>query len=345
MKKYTLFVLILCMALLAGCGLTDKAEPTPSVGEEKPTQSTTEPRPEESAQPSDDAVGPPDVSGSKPNESYPVESPAPTDSVPEYTEPPVADEPADEPVQPSTGPYFEPYPDIRADAEFVGEWFAREADSSGELRAIKLVIGADGTVSFNYGVPYSEVLEVFEGRWREDGELLILELHGGPAAAGGSYEQDNCRDMEVHFRWEEQGIAIVCEHMGGNPLLPGTSGEWFTLRPFDAFLYAGTWSTSDGSTEYRLQLKENGGCIYSVIDVSGTLQAEYDGSWRYKNGQISMSVNMCGGAEYDTGSRGQIAGTYTAEGDQNELHLTCISGIELTTDMKEYGKDSFVKAN
>lgn len=343
MKKYTLFVLILCMALLAGCGLTDKAEPTPSVGEEKPTQSTTEPRPEESAQPSDDAVGPPDVSGSKPNESYPVESPAPTDSVPEYTEPPVADEPADEPVQPSTGPYFEPYPDIRADAEFVGEWFAREADSSGELRAIKLVIGADGTVSFNYGVPYSEVLEVFEGRWREDGELLILELHGGPAAAGGSYEQDNCRDMEVHFRWEEQGIAIVCEHMGGNPLLPGTSGEWFTLRPFDAFLYAGTWSTSDGSTEYRLQLKENGGCTYSVTE-DGVLHEEYDGTWRYKDGQLTLSVTMCGGSAYEAGRRGQIAGTYREEySPADELVLSHISGSAITGAMEANGTDTFKK--
>ena len=343
MKKYTLLVLMLCMALLAGCGLVDKAEPSPSVGEEKPTQSTTEPRPEESEQPSDDTVGPPDVSGSKPNESYPVESPVPTGSMPEYTEPPVADEPADEPVRPSNDPYFEPYPDVRADAEFVGEWFARKADSSGELRAIKLVIGEDGAVSFNYGVPYSEVLEVFEGRWREDGELLVLELRGGPTADDGSYEQDYCRDIEVYFRWEEQGIALICEHTGGNPLLPGTSGEWFTLRPFDAFQYGGTWSTSEGSTEYRLQLKENGGCIYSVIDVNGTLQAEYDGSWRYKNGQISMSVDMCGGAEYDMGRCGQIAGTYTAEGDQNELHLTCLYGSELTPNMADSGSVSFVK--
>ena len=343
MKKYTLLVLILCMALLAGCGLGDKAEPSPSVKEEIPTQSTAEPRPEESEEPSDNTVGPPDISGSKPNESHSVETPEPTVSVPEYTEPPMENDPADEPVPPSEGPYFEPYPDIRTDAEFIGEWFAREADSSGELRAIKLVIGADGTVSFNYGVPYREVLEVFEGRWREEGELLILELHGGPTSDDGSYEKDYCRDIEVHFRWEEQGIALICEHMGGNPLLPGTSGEWFTLRPFDAFLHGGTWTTSDGGAEYTLQLKENGGCIYRVVDASGALQAEYDGSWRYKDGRISVSAALCGGAEYDAGNRGQVAGTYTAEGNQSELHLTCISGSELTPGMASGGRVSFLK--
>jgi len=225
--------------------------------------------------------------------------------------------------------------------EFCGEWYAREADSSGELRAIKLILEEDGAVHFNYGIPYREVLEIFEGSWRAEGDILTLTMYGGPISDDGNYDYDYCRNLEVQFRWEKQGIALVCEPWGGDSLMPGTYGEWYTFRPFDSFLLSGTWNADGG---YCLQLKENGGCMYSITDASGSLLAEYDGWWSYRTGQIMLSVNMCGGSRYDAGERGQIAGTYKEEHNAlNEMLITHISGTSLTDSMENGSSVIFKK--
>ncbi len=228
-----------------------------------------------------------------------------------------------------------------AAGEFCGEWYGREKDSTGELRALKLILEEDGSAHFNYGVPYREVLEVFEGSWRAEGDILTLTLYGGPISDDGTYEYDYCRDIEVKFRWEMQGVALVCEPWGGDSLMPGTYGEWYTFRPFDSFMLSGTWSADGG---YCLQLKENGGCTYSITDASGSLLAEYDGWWSYRIGQIMLSVNMCGGSRYEAGERGQIAGTYKEEHNAlNEMLITHISGTSLTDGMENDSSVIFKK--
>lgn len=335
MRKYTLLVLALCVALLAGCGMFDDSAPTNTPGSS--SQSTADPTPTESEPSSGITPEPPDMADRKPVESR---------------EPAVFVEPDETDSQPSQGTSESeketvpvPSPDIenvpvRVDAEFCGEWFAREADSTGEIRALELILEEDGTAYFSYGVPYREVLEVFEGRWREEGGNLVLDLYGGPVADDGSYEYDYCRDIDVSFRWEEQGIALICEHVGGNPLMPGTSGEWFTFRPFDSFLLSGTWYADGG---YGLELSENGSCMYRITDKSGSLLAEYDGWWNYRSGQIMLSVNMCGGSRYEAGERGQIAGTYKEEySSQSEMRLALVSGSALTEAM-ESGSVTFKK--
>lgn len=336
MKKYTLLTLALCFALMAGCGLLDKPEPAPTP--EIPTQSDSEPAPDASADPDGIVPEPPAVGNREPVEYYPQGSAVPVESAPPEEQP-------DDSLPSEQPENNEPIINtVRPDAEFCGEWFAREEDSSGQLRAIKLILGDDGTVQFNYGIPYREVLETFDGRWREDGDILVLDLYGGPVADDGGYEEVHCRDLEVNFRWEEQGIALICEHVGGNPLLPGTSGEWFTFRPYDTFQHSGTWRADDsGRTEYTLQLNENGGCICRIVDENGILQEEYNGSWRYKDGQITLTADMCRGAEYDAGRRGQIAGVYKAEGNESELRLTCISGSDFTPDMENGGTSNLRK--
>ncbi len=329
MKKYTLLLMILCIALLAGCGRIGK--PSESDIPESSAPSSAEPVPVESEQPSGITAEPPDVTGSKPNESHPVVTPEPI--------------PSEEPQQETEPVVQVPVDPANINKELCGEWFSREADSTGEVRALKLILNENGHVYFDYGIPYREVLEVYEGSWRTEEDSLVMNLYGGPVADDGSYETDYCRDIEVRFRWEKQGIALVCEHTGEAPLLPGMVGEWFTFRPFDAFLMKGTWRAADGEmTEYILQLKENGGCVYRVTDRNGTLQAEYDGTWRYKDGQMSLSVNMCGGAEYDAGHSGQIAGMYSYEGViQNNMTLIRISGSTLAPDMDAEGKAVFDK--
>ncbi|MBO7739153.1 MAG: hypothetical protein J6S18_02170 [Oscillospiraceae bacterium] len=341
MKKYTVLIIILCLALLAGCGIFDKSDPAPTPTPDSPAQSTSDPTPIESESPGGIAPEPPSFADREPVENGNpgvIIVPDETPNIPESE--PDSPEAETEPTPLPTGD-IEIVP-VRADAEFCGEWFAREADSSGELRAVKLILVEDGTVHFDYGVPYREVMESFDGRWREEDDLLVLDLYGGPIADDGSYEYDYCRDLDVSFRWEEQGIAMICEHMGGNPLLPGTSGEWFTFRPYDTFQHSGTWSAADADgTERTLLLKENGSCNYRVVNESGVLQAEYDGSWRYKDGQISLSANMCGGEEYDAGRSGQIAGNYAVIGDRYELSLNCTSGSEFTPKMKNGEAESF----
>lgn len=335
MKKYTWLALLLCFALLAGCGIIGDTEPENTPGASQPADDQ---RPAESA-PSDGITPePPDLADRKPTESrepaviiVPDEEndrPPEVSAEPEQEREPVPIPSADIEIVP-----------VRENAEFCGEWFAREADSTGEERAIKLVIEEGGNTYFSYGVPYREILEVFEGRWREEGENLVLDLYGGPISDDGSYEYDYCRDLDVKFRWEEQGIALICEHVGGNPLMPGTSGEWFTFRPFDAFKLSGTWYTDGGC----LQLKENGSCTYSITEGSSLL-AEYDGTWRYKDGQLTLSVTMCGGSAYEAGQRGQIAGTYREEySPADELVLTHISGSAITDAMETNGTDTFKK--
>lgn len=337
-KKYTVLIIILCLALLAGCGIFDKPEPAPAPTPDSSAQPTSDPTPIESESPGGIAPEPPSFADREPVENGNpgvIIVPDETPNIPESE--PDSPEAETEPAPLPTG-NIEIVP-VRADAEFCGEWFAREADSSGELRAVKLILGEDGTAHFDYGVPYREVLEYFDGRWREEDDLLVLDLYGGPIADDGSYEYDYCRDLDVSFRWEEQGIAMICEHMGGNPLLPGTSGEWFTFRPFDAFKLSGTWCTDNS----RLQLKENGGCTYSVTE-DGVLHEEYDGTWRYKDGQLTLSVTMCGGSAYEAGRRGQIAGTYREEySPADELVLSHISGSAITVAMEANGTDTFKK--
>lgn len=331
MKKYILLTLALCFALMAGCGLLDKPEPEPTHGVQ--TQPDSEPAPDASTDSNGIVPEPPTVGDREPVEYYPQGSAVPVESAPPEEQP-------DDSLPSEQPENNEPIINtVRPDAEFCGEWFAREEDSSGQLRAIKLILGDDGTVQFNYGIPYREVLETFDGRWREDGDILVLDLYGGPVADDGGYEEVHCRDLEVNFRWEEQGIALICEHVGGNPLLPGTSGEWFTFRPFDAFKLSGTWCTDNS----RLQLKENGGCTYSVTE-DGVLHEEYDGTWRYKDGQLTLSVTMCGGCAYEAGRRGQIAGTYREEySPADELVLSHISGSAITGAMEANGTDTFKK--
>lgn len=337
MKKYTWLALILCLALLAGCGIPGDTEPENTPGASQPVDDR---RPAES-EPSDGITPePPSVADRKPVESREpasFEEPTPAES---------------QTPQESSEPEAVPSPDIqtdvpvRADAEFCGEWFAREADSTGEVRAIKLILEEDGAAYFNYGVPYREMLEVFEGRWREEGENLVLDLYGGPISDDGNYEYDYCRDLDVKFRWEEQGIALICEHVSGNPLMPGTNGEWFTFRPFDAFRLSGTWyaAKNDGTEEYCLQLNENGSFRYSVMDAGGTLLAEYDGSWKYRDGQVQLSAEMCGGTRYDMGQRSSLAGTYREErSSEAQVVLAHESGSELTPAMEETGKETFEK--
>jgi len=330
-KKYTLLALLLCLVLMAGCGLLNKPEPAPTP--EIPTQSDSEPAPDASADPDGIVPEPPAVGNREPVEYYPQGSAVPIESAPPEEQP-------DDSLPSEQPENNEPIINtVRPDAEFCGEWFAREADSSGQLRAVKLILGEDGTAHFDYGVPYREVLESFDGRWREDGDILVLDLYGGRIADDGGYEEAYCRDLEVDLSWEEQGIALVCEHIGGNPLLPGTSGEWFTFRPFDAFKLSGTWCTDNS----RLQLKENGGCTYSVTE-DGVLHEEYDGTWRYKDGQLTLSVTMCGGSRYEAGERGQIAGTYKEEHNAlNEMLLTHISGTSLTDSMENGSSVIFKK--
>lgn len=336
MKKYTWLVLILSLAMLAGCGILD--DPKPTATPDSPSQSTTDPEPVESEQPSDGInPEPPNLADRKPVENR---EPA-VIVVPDETD----DKTDIQPPEENAVPEVVPSPDImtdvpvRADAEFCGEWFAREADSTGEIRAIRLILKEDGSAYYEYGVPYREMLEVFEGRWREEGENLVLDLYGGPISDDGTYDYDYCRDLDVYFKWEMQGVALVCEPAGGDTLLKGTGGEWYTFRPFDAFKLSGTWG-ADGGT---LQLKENGGCIYSVTE-NGTLLAEYSGTWRYKDGQLTLSMTMSGGSRYDEGQRGQIAGTYREEYSvADELVLTRISGSAINDAMENGSSVIFKK--
>ena len=72
--------------------------------------------------------------------------------------------------------------------------------------------------------------------------------------------------------------------------------------------------------------------------------AEYSGTWRYKDGQLTLSMTMSGGSRYDEGQRGQIAGTYREEYSvADELVLTRISGSAINDAMENGSSVIFKK--
>lgn len=227
-------------------------------------------------------------------------------------------------------------PEPMTGSELCGEWYARKEHGGAEM-ALKLILEENGTAVFSYGYPYEEAIESFRGSWSEAEGILSLFLYGG--GEGERYE------LNASYRAELQGIALVCEHMGGDPLLSGMHGGWFTFRPFDAFKLNGIWRTSEpalsgnGEREYFLELKINGEALYTVTEYAEVLE-DYQGWWSYEDGVLILTLNMCGGRDYKSG-RG-IYGSYAeVENDMAELALELKYGDPLTDFMKDNGKEFF----
>ena len=120
------------------------------------------------------------------------------------------------------------------DAVFCGTWSAIANDGNGEERALNLVIEPDGTAKYSYGIGNSEVLELFEGTWSLENDILKFELVGGVPE---SFENAVVRmpyDCNPSFAWEMTAEGLSLKHVGGDEIIYGTSGNTFLFNAVEA---------------------------------------------------------------------------------------------------------------
>lgn len=119
------------------------------------------------------------------------------------------------------------------DAVFCGRWVALADDGNGEERTLGLSLEPDGTARYNYGIGNSEILEIFEGTWSLEDDILIFRLSGGPMDSLENPVVLEPYDCSPSFEWEVTAEGLILKHIGGDEILYGTNGDTFVFEPSD----------------------------------------------------------------------------------------------------------------
>jgi len=227
---------------------------------------------------------------------------------------------------------------------FCGTWYTQATDADGLTRTLKLTLWYDGLAEYSYGIPESDILESFEGRWQEADGILTLELHGGPLTAEGTF--DFTYDTVCSFAWDYQSRHLWLRHTDGGVLLHGTEGMTFQFLPFDAWRLEGTWSADAIYRDwtYTLSLLENGECHFRISEFGEEL-ALYEGWWfMSENAYVSLDLGLSSGQHPENPEMEHIIGTYLAEKYGNSMDFSFASGGILTLNMEENGYETFTRA-
>lgn len=221
------------------------------------------------------------------------------------------------------------------DPAFQGSWYTRTVDGEGRPLALKLSLQGGGSAEYSYGIPDSEVLESFRGRWSESDGVLTLTLTGGPA--GYTY------DLSCALEWEIRDFGLYLRQTDGGVLLYGTEGVEFEFLPFDPGRLTGTWSAAaqPRDWQYDLSLMENGMCRFTIAPI-GAEPACYEGWWHLtEDACISFGMELQSGQHPESPELTYIYGLYRMETDGDSLILRYDAGEILTLNMEEDTYDTF----
>ena len=235
------------------------------------------------------------------------------------------------------------------DAVFCGSWYGRSEDREGHEMALMLTLEPDGYAAYSYGLPYSDILEKYEGSWSAADTQLVLELKGGPVATEGQEGKEETGTVTGIFEWELYGWALNLKHAEGNSLLYDMEGMSISLLPFDPYPLAGIWETNEEDTEnggswfYELKLYENAECTYEFRHSEGIGWASYEGWWSINTDQqVELSLMLREGEALITPEGEPLFGTYETEFvAQDDVILRHVSGTKLTRFMEETGWEEF----
>jgi len=271
-------------------------------------------------------------SGSKPPDAPPETPPQP---------PAASSEPAPAPSvsSPSGSNFADPVPV----PIFCDTWYGSAPAENGDVMALSLFLWEDGSAEYSYGYPNSDVLEYFEGTWKEQDGMLTLELFGGPVSNEGSQTEGEPYPLCATFRWDYQSRHLSLLHESGDPLLYGDESGFFDFLPFNVNALQGTWTAYAPQQElyYRLELLPSGEVNFELYNSEATLVA-YTGWWTLEDSYLCLSMGWLSGQHPERSDSQPLLGTYLVEryGDAMVLHYE--DGEILTLNMEESRTETFL---
>lgn len=230
----------------------------------------------------------------------------------------------------------------------MGSWFTEALNTSGESVVLILTLDYDGSVTYSYGYPQCGPLEYFEGNWQEEDGRLLMELYGGPADADS--ESDGVKyDASLVFEWRYWDGHLLLDHISGESLIVGMEGGSFDFVPSNYYALRGVWCSGQYDSEVGdyvycdLEFLENGECNLIKHNGEGTTYAAHEGWWSFDMGNITLSMKMIYGSEFQESIEQTLSGVYAAKiGTTGSLRLSYVSGDALTQYMTENGADYFI---
>ncbi|MBE6030603.1 MAG: hypothetical protein E7225_03275 [Clostridiales bacterium] len=231
---------------------------------------------------------------------------------------------------------YDPVPDP---VYTLNTWYAREYDIEGNLYDMTLNLYSDGTATYSYGWPDSDVVESFEGIWIDQGDdVLEFELYGGPVEPDGYPIEGEQYDLTGEFSVEYLGSMMTLLHESGTPLLYGTEECYYYFMPFDGQHLVNFWRSESQYSDwyYDLQLFETGECTFTIRDAELTTLAVYTGEWYLtEDNAISLYLMLESGEHPESPELDFINGEYNVEKwDPEGLTISFSSGHILTIDME-----------
>ncbi len=122
--------------------------------------------------------------------------------------------------------------DPQPDAVFCGTWKCYEGNGNDDMYALVLTLNPDGIAEYKYGYPNSDALESFTGTWTLDGDMITLDLIGGPVEFENFYDKTICFKWEIDNDPQIDDIGLIVRHISdSSPFVFGGEGAQYWMMP------------------------------------------------------------------------------------------------------------------